>query len=592
MADKNQKKNSRISLVSQISTFFAVGLIITLILSAFALKRLSDTNVVREKEMMSSGIASEVERTIKEYNSYEWVIDFLAKHADDPLLDIEYDGNYATNAKIFELQNRHPGLIINRVSSSILDEFSEEDQRLFAEVVYNDWLSRLNEIKASYGVAFLYIIACDDTYKDSMFIMTASDGLTHRGTGPEDAYVLGVTVDNFEERAETFKNLKGGDHVVYTEDYLDRYSYLFKVGGMNFIAGNTFELTDIKKEVQSRTYEFALLYIVLQILMSVFCLVLIYRFALKPLNIVTESIIKYSEDKDGGSARDHLTTIKTSNEIGALSKEFSAMTTEIDEYVTEITDITAEKERIGAELNVATKIQADMLPSIFPAFPNIRAFDVYANMNPAKEVGGDFYDFFMVDDDHVALVIADVSGKGVPAALFMVIAKTLIKNRALVGGTPSEILYDVNNQLCDSNTSDFFVTVWLAIINIRTGEGVSVNAGHEHPVLRKKNGAYELIKYPHSLAVSAMDGIRFKERSFKLEPGDRIIVYTDGVPEANNTEGELFGTDRMVASFNREPDADPVKLVGNLKEDIDAFVGEAVQFDDTTILVFDYKGEE
>ncbi|MBP5261736.1 MAG: PP2C family protein-serine/threonine phosphatase [Clostridiales bacterium] len=590
MADENKQK-SKNSLVAQVSAFFAVGIVLTLCLSAFSLKKLSDSNVVLEKERLSSGIAYDVERTIKEYNSYEWVFAYLLEHADDPQLDIEYDRNYQTNSKVFTLQNRHPGLILNRVSSSVLDDFSEEDQRLFAEIVYNKWLTRLNDIKASYGVAYLYILACDDSYEKSIFFVTASDGTANRGTGPEDAYILGMTVDNFEERIDAFKKLKTGDHVVYTDDFLDRYRYMFKVGDMNILTGNTFELASIKKEVEYHTYRVVLLFVLLQILLSVFCLVLIYRFALKPLKIVSKSIYKYSEEKDGEKVRDHLDKIRSSNEIGALAREFSSMTSEVDSYVDEITNITAEKERIGAELNVATKIQADMLPSIFPAFPNIKSFDVYASMDPAKEVGGDFYDFFMIDDSHVALVIADVSGKGVPAALFMVIAKTLIKNRAMIGGSPSEILYDVNNQLCDGNTSDFFVTVWLAIVDVKTGKGVSVNAGHEHPAIKHADGKFELDKYPHSLAVAAMEGVRFKEREFVLKPGDRIMVYTDGVPESNNTAGELYGPDRMLDALNKDPDVAPEQLISNLKQDISVFIGDAIQFDDTTILVFDYKGE-
>ena len=249
-----------------------------------------------------------------------------------------------------------------------------------------------------------------------------------------------------------------------------------------------------------------------------------------------------------------------------------------------------EKERIGAELNVATQIQADMLPRIFPAFPERTEFDLFASMAPAKEVGGDFYDFFLVDDDHIALVMADVSGKGVPAALFMVIAKTLIKNRALLGESPATILKNVNEQLCEGNEAELFVTVWLAVIQISTGKGMAANAGHEHPVIRRAGGQYELVTYRHSPAVATMEGIKFREHPFELHPGDSLFVYTDGVPEATNSKDELFGNDRMLEALNKEPDARPEQLLKNVRSSIDTFVGDAPQFDDITMLGFTYIG--
>ena len=252
-----------------------------------------------------------------------------------------------------------------------------------------------------------------------------------------------------------------------------------------------------------------------------------------------------------------------------------------------------EKERIGAELNVATQIQADMLPSIFPPFPERMEFDLYASMHPAKEVGGDFYDFFLIDDDHIALVMADVSGKGVPAALFMVIAKTLIKNHAQLGEySPSKVLSQANEQLCEGNEAELFVTVWLAIIEISTGKGLAANAGHEHPALRHKDGQFELVKYRHSPAVATMEGMRFREHEFQLLPGDSLFVYTDGVPEATNADDELFGEARLLQALNLDPGALPKSMLQNVKDAVDTFVGDAPQFDDLTMLGFIYYGTE
>jgi len=282
--------------------------------------------------------------------------------------------------------------------------------------------------------------------------------------------------------------------------------------------------------------------------------------------------------------------IHTQDEMEALSNSITEMFADMKHYMTDLVNITMEKERIGAELNVATQIQADMLPNIFPAFPERDDINIYASMTPAKEVGGDFYDFFFVDHDHLAIVMADVSGKGVPAALFMVIAKTLIKSVFQNGGEAGEALADVNDRLCEGNEAGLFVTVWMAVIDLKTGEGVSLNAGHEHPALCKAGGDYELVVYRHSVAVAAMEGMVFQERRFKLDMGDKLFVYTDGVPEATNAENELFGTDRMIEALNKNKDKSLKEQVDGMKESIDEFVKDAPQFDDITMLCFEYKG--
>ena len=213
-------------------------------------------------------------------------------------------------------------------------------------------------------------------------------------------------------------------------------------------------------------------------------------------------------------------------------------------------------------------------------------------MNPAKEVGGDFYDFFLIDDDHLAMVMADVSGKGVPAALFMVIAKTLIKNRTQMDSemSPSKILFDVNNQLCEGNEAGLFVTVWLAILQISTGKGIAANAGHEHPAIRRANGDYELSVYKHSPAVATMEYMKFREHEFELHPGDCLFVYTDGVTEATNASNELFGDKRLVNALNTNPDAEPTELLPIVSKAIGEFVADAPQFDDITMLAMRYNG--
>ena len=231
-----------------------------------------------------------------------------------------------------------------------------------------------------------------------------------------------------------------------------------------------------------------------------------------------------------------------------------------------------------------------MLPSIFPAFPERPEFDIHASMDPAKEVGGDFYDFFMIDDDHLAMVIADVSGKGVPAALFMMSSKILINDHALMGGSPAEILERVNKQVCANNDAHMFVTVWLGILEISTGKLTTASAGHEYPIINV-SGKYELLKDKHGLAVGAFGMSKYKNTEIQLKKGDSIFVYTDGVAEATNANNELFGTDRTVEALNAIPkDASQKEILAGVRTAVDAFVKDAPQFDDLTMVGLKYKG--
>ena len=324
-------------------------------------------------------------------------------------------------------------------------------------------------------------------------------------------------------------------------------------------------------------------------------ILLMRKTVVQPLKMLSEATDEFADLEEGEQyTRDHVIDlpIRSRDEIGDLYRKTRSMQLSLLDYMDNLAQVTMEKEHISTELSVANRIQADMLPQIFPAFPNRNEFDIYAMMHPAKEVGGDFYDFFLVDDDHLAMVVADVSGKGVPAALFMVIAKTLIKNRTQMGDSPSEALRNVNNQLCEGNEEEFFVTVWLGILEISTGKGWAVNAGHEHPVIRRSGGEFELVVYRHSLAVAAMPDISFKQHEFHLDPGDALFVYTDGVPEATNADGELFGSERMLQALNAHPDAKPETQLPFLRQQINAFVGSAPQFDDITMLMLEYKGPE
>ncbi|MBR3305946.1 MAG: serine/threonine-protein phosphatase [Lachnospiraceae bacterium] len=312
----------------------------------------------------------------------------------------------------------------------------------------------------------------------------------------------------------------------------------------------------------------------------------------EPLQTLSSEASRFAEEStepEEGVLKD----ISSISEIELLASSLEKMELDTLQNIENIRRITAEKERIGAELSVAAQIQSDMLPKTFPAYPDRSEFDIYALMQPAREVGGDFYDFFFVDDSHLALVMSDVSDKGIPAALFMVICRTLIKKQAQSGESgyhTSKILSVVNEQICEGNDADMFATVWIGILDLNSGKGIASNAGHEHPLISRNGGAYELECYPHSAAIGMRPGLDFEEHEFELKAGDSLLVYTDGVAEANNADRELFGTERVIEELNRDPLRSAEELIRSLRSAIDGFTGGARQFDDITMLAFRYLG--
>ena len=312
------------------------------------------------------------------------------------------------------------------------------------------------------------------------------------------------------------------------------------------------------------------------------------RILIRPLGTLHHAAMGLVESKMEGLA-DFRVEVDTGDELEDLADSFQYMVAELNEYIRDLSRVTAEKERIGAELDVARHIQASMLPCIFPAFPERHEFDIFASMTPAKEVGGDFYDFFLVDDDHLAVVMADVSGKGVPAALFMMISKTLLKSAAQSGLSPKAVLEKVNDQLCENNDAEMFVTVWLGILEISTGKTKCANAGHEYPAIMRKGGDFELFKDKHGFVLAGMEGARYREYELELHAGDRLVVYTDGVPEATNGANTLYGTDRMISALNGARDGSCRQMLEALHRDVDSFVDGADQFDDITMLCIEMK---
>ncbi len=308
-----------------------------------------------------------------------------------------------------------------------------------------------------------------------------------------------------------------------------------------------------------------------------------------PIQEMTRSIVSNSGSDQLFEMKD---AYRTNDEIQVLAEAFEDLSKKNQRYIQEMTEVAREKERVNTELQLASLIQNSMLPHEFPPFPDRREFEVFATMDPAREVGGDFYDFFLIDEDHLGLVVADVSGKGVPAALFMMISKVILQSCAMLGRSAAEILTKTNEALCSNNQAEMFVTVWMGILEISTGRLTAANAGHEYPVLKKPNGSFELLKGKHGMVIGAMDGIKYREYTLPMEPGSKMFIYSDGVPEATAADGSMFGLDRMVAALNEVKDRSPEEILRNVRRAVDDFVKDAEQFDDLTMLCFEYTGKE
>ncbi len=330
----------------------------------------------------------------------------------------------------------------------------------------------------------------------------------------------------------------------------------------------------------------ALSTVALAILASAIAVAYIRTKILRPIQSASDEATRFAKENTKGEP---IGTISRYEELQNLTRAIDTMETDMVRYMENLTAATAEKERIVAELSLANTIQMNSIPNDFPAFPDRTEFDIYASMDPAKDVGGDFYNFFPIDEDHLAIVIGDVSGKGIPAALFMMVTNILISDRTRMGGSPAEILAYVNDDLCKHNKADMFVTVWLGILELSTGKLVAANAGHEYPILAQ-NGTFALLQDKHGFVVGGMDGMRYRNYELTLAPGDKLFLYTDGLPEATDADERMFGTERVLAALNGAKDASAQEILQAVHAAVNDFVKDAEQFDDLTMLCLDYRG--
>ena len=583
----------KFKLIPQVMLLFALSVLVTGIVTFITQRSLSDSAIRQQTEALASQVAEEVTMAVREYPASDWLLSYWYAYADE--LEIEYDVEYGsgteTEAKCRALEEHCPGIQLRYATQQELEAMEPEDQRLYAEVAYSWLITRLNQIKRAYHIDYLFCVAADETFETQFFLLSAADHGATRGTNYEEVYPLGNVVTVGADQQEAMCSAQANrSHLANAGAYVDYYTLLGEIQGHPVLIGMTYDLSGLRTLSASQAHKDTLYTMLYQVFLCVICLLLIYRFVLRPLKRVQKNIRLYKQTKNSGTITENLKEVRSHNEIGDLSNDVSELAVEMDDFIGRIETITAEKERISTELALATRIQAAMLPHVFPPFPERTEFDIYASMDPAKEVGGDFYDFFLIDDDHLCMVMADVSGKGVPAALFMMASKIILQSCAMLGGSPAEILTKTNEAICSNNQEEMFVTVWLGILEISTGKLTAANAGHEYPVLMQPGGAFELVKDKHGFVIGGMAGMKYQEYELRLSPGSKLFLYTDGVPEATDADQALFGTDRMLEALNQNTDAVPEEMLNGVRRAVDSFVKDAEQFDDLTMLGLEYIG--
>lgn len=532
-------------------------------------------------------------------------------------------GYNAYKTSMLERYERYAQALLDTAHSIIDgDRLYEDLQKGEEGEAYLSAQNMLCSIKQNSEISYIYVVSFPDesTHKQMNFVMNGftpeeiqedPDYISHIG----DEAVLGEVGDpdadfDYATTLVFWNSLykEKTDSVQFYVNDTDIYGYqltgctpIFTEDGTAVcVLALDISMDDIKDNLNRYLLIMAAAAFILLIIFLVVLLSVLGRNVVRPVTRLAASVrdfVKNSEE--AGDDPEKLAyqdvPVKSGDEIELLSTSISEMTKDLKNYMVNLKTVVGEKERIGAELDLATNIQVSMLPSIFPAFPDRKEIDIHATMDPAKEVGGDFYDYFFVDKDHLMIVIADVSGKGVPAALFMMIAKTLIKNNALGGMQPSEVFTRTNDQLCENNGAGLFVTAWACMIEISTGKMIYVNAGHNPPLLKKKDGTFEYLKSRPGFVLAGMDGIRYRQNEMQLEPGDSLYLYTDGVTEATNASLELYGENRLAESLNAIDSYTAKELLEKVTGDLNKFVNGAEQADDITMVGFkflSYTAEE
>lgn len=586
------KRNKR-SLFLTVGLFLLVSFALTIILNTRAVSGIYSARQLEKMQAQAKKETDYVRDELCDYEALPWLLTYWEENYDK--MDIPRGA--LSDALWVELHQPFFGADNKSFSVERAEHLSAEGKKRFAEVCYMELAGLFDDVLQDFSMIALTCTMYQGNEESFTYFAgyPADSEATLNALGvvfPFHAELHPVAAEIYESG----KDISEIERATSTSDgneYLFIYSPVLVDGELRCLITETLLWSDVKAEIDAGARDVALVTALLFFVLFVTLMAVLYWRVIIPFSNVQRNVRAYQKKEHRESAREGLLkAARSKNEIGLLSSDVSDMIDALERYVEEVRVQTAEKERIGTELSLAAKIQADMLPNTFPAFPGRTEFDIYASMTPAKEVGGDFYDFFLLDDDHLCMVMADVSGKGVPAALFMMASKITIENHLLLGKSPAEVLTDTNTAICANNKEKMFVTVWVGILQISTGKLVAANAGHEYPVFCMPGGNYELYKDKHGMMVGVMKGIQYQEYEMTLPPGAKLFMYTDGVPEATDANEALFGKERMIEALNGDVTASPEQVLQNIRTAVDGFVKDAEQFDDLTMLCLEYKGKQ
>lgn len=540
-----------------------------------------------------------LEDHITENPNYEWLLSYWEDNSQALSESIVYDSADALLQSRDTFAKDNPGLSSYDLKPEELKSLSPEAKELYAEICLMDLTLEFNRIKAIYGLKYIYFSKLSSE-NDMLFLVSGLVDGEKRGNDVRDIFMVGKQVEPGLEYHPVLKEIYD------THSYVDKFEKKIKEGRTGYdynvyvpihisdesiyVICACMDATDVQREIyRGMTFISILLFIILVIALSLMTFAF-NRVLLKPLGLVQGQIRKYTQDKNAAELCRELSHIKSQNEIGRLSDDVTLMAQEIDRHTKEIIELTSTNQRIETELMLARNIQKAVLPSSIPVFGDKECFELCGSSTPAKEVGGDFYDYFKIDDSHLGILIADVSGKGIPAAMFMMFSHICIKNMSNIDTDLGEIFEKINHILNERNDVDMFVTAWMGILDLDTGIINCVNAGHENPALYRNGEEFTLYKTKHSFVLAAMDGVKYKTETIYLKKGDRLFLYTDGVPEATDLNNTLYGTDRMLDVLNRVEEGSCEEVLAAVEADINSFVGSADQFDDYTMVCLKYNG--
>ena len=510
--------------------------------------------------------------------------------------------NYSIYSNTFDKYYRNDAMSIARAAASQMDgdligkyvreiealdvkdaEYNKKREEI-KDADYYRLLRILYELKDSHHALYLYVQTV--SAEKAVYIMDADQ--------EPSACELGESYPIAEVNYQYINSLDQGIPAFVTNS---KYGWLCTAGAPIFDSQHQVSalvFVDISmNQVMADRHRFLILlcfaFMVTGAVATTLIIFIVNKTIVMPINLLSAAAGQFISDKNLSMTQEDESAISrleihTGDEIENLSYAIKTMEKDLNHYIKNFTTVTAEKERVDAELNIAKQLQAFLLPCIFPAFPERKEFDLYATMQPAKDSGGDFYDFFLVDNERLAIVMADASGKGVPAALFMVIAKTLIKNLIQAGGSPAEVLTVSHSQLCENNKAGILIKAWIGILQISTGRLIFANAGHKRPLIKKEGRSYIDLEGPVGGILADTKTVGYSESEHLLEPGDLLFLYTDGAVCAENGKHIHYGEERLLLTLNRNATAAPGELLIEVREDIENYIKETPQSKDITML--------